>query len=499
MSTRRRTPSSRARPTSALSFRDAGSSPIVRRSADELQVRTKTLSRPTTSDYTRKSFSETDRLESEYIKNLQQQIYFLELEVNYLREQAKAKESIPSKPVADENSQNSQEIDSLKLQLHNYQDELSQRTATADRVTAEKQQLLRELELRNESFRREKQALVEEIVSLKKRADSHNREVTRRATDTRKLKEVSTKSYAALVEAETKQKILRDQLEHRTESMKELRLELERRKADELRLQTHVQELEHRFLGSDAAKKDDEIRDLQDEMRKLRLQLKQSEVDADQDRYMKNKITDDCSALVKENALLTSQVAELRTQIERERSHRSEREERRTTSIKELAELRHLNKEKTRELERLQSAFRHDQGKLKETLVRLADQEKVTSETQSTAASLSEELRDLERIHRKQDQENIALRRDKVLLADHVADIQEKIELKDEEIRRLNAELSQMRGRVVEMTSRARLQKSLEALKWDEFEKMADTIKTVSTHGRELASSLSKDSSSTTT
>ena len=90
--------------------------------------------------------------------------------------------------------------------------------------------------------------------------------------------------------------------------MKELRLELERRKADELRLQTHVQELEHRFLGSDAAKKDDEIRDLQasarprlhevihfnsppqDEMRKLRLQLKQSEVDADQDRYMKNKV-----------------------------------------------------------------------------------------------------------------------------------------------------------------------------------------------------------------
>jgi hypothetical protein len=32
-----------------------------------------------------------DTLESEYIKNLQQQIYFLELEVNYLREQVNTK------------------------------------------------------------------------------------------------------------------------------------------------------------------------------------------------------------------------------------------------------------------------------------------------------------------------------------------------------------------------------------------------------------------------
>ena len=35
-------------------------------------------------------------LESEYIKNLQQQIYFLELEVNYLREQVNTKKPPPS-------------------------------------------------------------------------------------------------------------------------------------------------------------------------------------------------------------------------------------------------------------------------------------------------------------------------------------------------------------------------------------------------------------------
>lgn len=33
--------------------------------------------------------AELKEIESDYVKNLQQQIYFLELEANYLREQAK--------------------------------------------------------------------------------------------------------------------------------------------------------------------------------------------------------------------------------------------------------------------------------------------------------------------------------------------------------------------------------------------------------------------------
>ena len=36
-----------------------------------------------------RSSAELQTIESDYIKNLQQQVYFLELEANYLREQAK--------------------------------------------------------------------------------------------------------------------------------------------------------------------------------------------------------------------------------------------------------------------------------------------------------------------------------------------------------------------------------------------------------------------------
>lgn len=42
-----------------------------------------------------------------------------------------------------------------------------------------------------------------------------------------------------------------------------------------------------------------------------RARLKQAEIDLDQERALRTKISDDCTALVQENALLGSQMSEL--------------------------------------------------------------------------------------------------------------------------------------------------------------------------------------------
>ncbi len=49
----------------------------------------------------------------------------------------------------------------------------------------------------------------------------------------------------------------------------------------------------------------------------LRQKLKEAEMHADQDRYLRNKLSDDSSHLVKENALLNQQVLELQKQLDR--------------------------------------------------------------------------------------------------------------------------------------------------------------------------------------
>ena len=56
---------------------------------------------------------------------------------------------------------------------------------------------------------------------------------------------------------------------------------------------------------------------LQDEVRILRQKLKEAELAADQDRYLRSKMADDSSHLVKENSILSQQVAELSKQLDR--------------------------------------------------------------------------------------------------------------------------------------------------------------------------------------
>jgi chromosome segregation ATPase len=173
-----------------------------------------------------------------------------------------------------------------------------------------------------------------------------------------------------------------------------------------------------------------------------------------------------------------------------ERNHREDKQQRNAVSLQELVSLREKDKERDLELHRTKSSLKFEQEKLQDATKQIVDQEQAVAAAQDEATTLQEQLHELERLHEEQEKENIALRRDKVLLVDHVTEWQQKNEAKDEEILQLNAELAMLRGKVSDMTAKARLQKSLEALKWDEFERMADAIKTVSSQGRDFVSSL---------
>lgn len=49
----------------------------------------------------------------------------------------------------------------------------------------------------------------------------------------------------------------------------------------------------------------------------LRQRLKETEMNAEQDRYLKNKMSEDSSHLVKENALLNTKILELQKELDR--------------------------------------------------------------------------------------------------------------------------------------------------------------------------------------
>lgn len=61
---------------------------------------------------------------------------------------------------------------------------------------------------------------------------------------------------------------------------------------------------------------------IQEEIQLLRQKLKETEMAADQDRFLKVKLSEDSTNLARENAALTQQMMDLKKQLDRVRYYR---------------------------------------------------------------------------------------------------------------------------------------------------------------------------------
>ncbi|PFX15156.1 hypothetical protein AWC38_SpisGene20639 [Stylophora pistillata] len=334
------------------------------------------------------STAEIGNIENEYIRNLQQQIYFLELEANY---------------------------------LYPY----------------------------DKSHAAEKRQLVNEIVSLKKMSDLRERESARRDVQVHQYKSEADKGLTALQEAERKVQHYRIELDHKTEDLNNLRIELEEKRAECLKLKTQLQEMDDKFFDSQAKTKEELGSALREEIRQLRLQLKEKEINAEQDRSLRNK----------------------------DRAHKDEKDFRRHANIQELVALKESEKHLQHELERVKELLRIEQQNHRETLAKLSREEQASLEANVKRTQLRNELNEVEGHQDSTNSENVALKRDKLLLADEVANLNAKLDERDEEVERLKVRLEDSESRCSHMESKVRMQRSLESIKWEEFEKLATTMR----------------------
>lgn len=415
-------------------------------------------------------------IENEYIRNLQQQIYFLELEANYLREQARKASAIPPR-VTEEADRMMRKLRDLQAQVDERSSDVVRKESQMNMLEAEKDAAVKRLRDAEESHAAEKRQLVNEIVSLKKMSDLHERDCARRDLQVHQYKNEADKGLTALQEAERKVQNYRIELDHKTEDLNNLRIELEEKRAECLKLKTQLQEMDDKYFDSQAKTKEELGRALREEIRQLRLQLKEKEINAEQDRSLRNKIQDDCTALIKENAAISAQVVELRKQIDMDRAHKDEKDFRRHANIQELVTLKESEKHLQQELERTKELLRLEQQNHRETIAKLSREEQASLEANLRRTQLRNELNEVEGHQDSTNSENVALKRDKLLLTDEVANLNAKLDERDEEIDRLKLRLEDSESRCSHLESKVRMQRSLESVKWEEFEKLATTMR----------------------
>eukprot|EP00058_Branchiostoma_floridae_P017670 XP_002603159.1 hypothetical protein BRAFLDRAFT_63203 [Branchiostoma floridae] len=406
---------------------------------------------PAFSKSLRSSTSDLGNIEAEYIKNLQQQVYFLELEANFLypfhlphlaayihpRMTAEAERML--RKLRDLQS----EVDGLSLEIRRKESHL-------DMLSTEKSRVESKLMTTEDAYSREKRLLMDEIVSLRKLKEVADRDITIKDRDILQLREHLTQAQVDYNNANHKIKILQTQLDQRAADHKVTQIHLEEKRADLLKTQSALSAAEDRYYTSTAAMAEAATKDL--------------------------RMSDDLARVTKENAFLGQQVAELNRQLDRERNIRGEKETREASKTMEVMSLQDNERQLKFEIETLRNQLEEERAKVRNYMDQVRVQEELGTSVRLEGATAKSQLRELEGIHTSTNVENSQLRRDKALLVDHVAELQKQISLKEDEILRLRNHIHTLQGDVDRVRSATLLESSIQAQKWDELSRLTRSL-----------------------
>ncbi|XP_075439161.1 uncharacterized protein LOC142482647 isoform X2 [Ascaphus truei] len=372
-------------------------------------------------------------IETEYIQNLQKQVYLLELETSFLRDQARKATSIQPK-LTSEAEQVIMQMKELQSQINIMQMELSMKETSIGAVREENESLHRHLQSLSDANMREKSLLLEDVMQLKKLAEVSTQDIAHKEEERKKIHHELQSTIHSVQEKEWHIQSLQSQLQEQIKQHEGVEATLVEKRSDFLRLQAALYQLEEKYLTTAQSIQDRIGSELGKEADKLRYQLKDKQLSADEDTYLRNKMAEDCGRLTKENGVLQSQVLEATKQLEREWQLREGESKSRTKRISELTS----GKEKERHLEltlsHLKRLVQDEMDKVFTAQEQMLHIQQGRKSVELNALSFGSQLTDLEKRHSRVQLENSQLRMEKTHLVEHISELHKQIAERDDEI-----------------------------------------------------------------
>ncbi|KAM4027013.1 uncharacterized protein ACNLHF_022884 isoform 2-T2 [Anomaloglossus baeobatrachus] len=382
-------------------------------------------------------------IETEYIKNLQKQVYLLELETSFLRNKVQKATSNQPK-LAAEAEQMIAEVKELQSQISTMQVELGVKEATISAMKREVETRRRHLRDISDVNMREKSVLVEDVTQLKKLADVSVQDLTHKEEEQKSILHQLHSTIHSVKEKDRDLRLLQTQLQEQIKQQESVETQLAEKRSECLSLQSAVNQLEEQYLSTAQSVQDRIGSELRKEAEKLRTQLTERQLTADEDKYLRNKMMEDCARLTKENGHLHSRLLEAKKQLEEERQLREQESLNRSKRISEITS----GKENGRHLELTLAHWRrlvHDE---KEKTAAAQEQvlqlERGRKSVEMTGSSLHKQMTDLQNKHYKVQEENSLLRVEKSHLVEHISQLHKQIAEKNDEIRRMQGHVDSL-------------------------------------------------------
>ncbi|XP_040288210.1 myosin-9-like isoform X1 [Bufo bufo] len=417
-------------------------------------------------------------IETEYIKNLQKQVYLLELETSFLRNQVRKATSNQPR-LAAEAGQMIAELKDLQSEINSMQVELGMKEATIRALKAEVESQRRRLQDISDASMREKSVLVEDVTQLKKLADVSVQDLAHKEEEQKSILHQLHSTIHSGKEKDRDLLLLQTQLQEQRKQQEGVEAQLAEKRSQCLLSQAAVHQLEEQYLTTAQSVQDRIVSELRKEAEKLRTQVKERQLTADEDKYLRSKMMEDCARLTKENGHWQSRVLEATKQLEEERQLREQESLNRTKRISEITS----GKEKERHLELTLSHWRrlvHDE---KEKVAAAQEQvlqlQRGRKSGEMTGSSLHKQLTDLQNKHSKVQQENSLLRVEKNHLVEHISRLHKQIAEKNDEIRRMQGHVDSLCYDMDSLKLRRDMDDSSDKEAWQQLSSISHNVERV--------------------
>ncbi|XP_074841544.1 uncharacterized protein LOC142008254 [Carettochelys insculpta] len=357
----------------------------------------------------------------------------------------------------------------LQSEINTAQLELGKKENSTKFFKAENQALQKRLQTLSDANIREKLLLMEDVTKLKKLTEMAIQDISHKEAELLGVQQELQRAMNSVKEKERDLHHLENQLHQQIQQHQDMEAKLVENRSECVRVQALLHQLEEKYLACSQAMQERIAKELGEEAEKLKQQLKEKELSADEDKYLRNKMAEDRGSLTKENGLLQSQVLEATRQLDRERQLREEESTCHTKRISELA----CEKEKERQLEielsYLKRLLQDERQKALTAQEQVLHLQQVRKSVDLNGQSLQNQLTDLERRWSRAQLENSNLRTEKSHLVECISQLHKQISEKEDEIHHMHEHLHTMSYDLNSLKSQVETENTLHRERWKEL------------------------------
>eukprot|EP00116_Pleurobrachia_bachei_P006739 sb/3467001/ len=258
-------------------------------------------------------------VESEYIKNLQQQVYFLELEANFLRDQAQKAELLSKHSAADEATKWRRRLKDVEIEQDSLKSEIRRKEIEAEAADLERRQYVKELKSLKHTAAAEKDHLIDEISSLRNKLDNSCLNEKKLQIQLETAEDTKTATLGKSLDVER----IEDGSGGEEVEINQFKMQLG--------------DLESKYLTQATELKEAAISDMRGRLADMRVRMRELEVTSELDKSLKEKALEDSTYSSKTCAMLREEICDLKAQLNKERDLYEKQSIKRSIDTDEIA------------------------------------------------------------------------------------------------------------------------------------------------------------------